>query len=116
MIFKEFKENVRETDDSLHSFVGYTLEYYELKVFKMLMHIMDHILKWIIIGLLVFLALFLFSMAVSYALGLLFNNMVYGFALVGLFYVVVIAVYVSFRKKFTGSLIRNFSKYYFGET
>ncbi len=111
--FQELKENVKQTDESLHSFMGYTVEYYELKVFKFLMHIMEHILKWIIIGVLAFLALLLFSVAVAYALGLFFDNMAYGFAIVGFFYVILMVLYVLFRNKWNGSLIRKFSIYFF---
>ena len=60
-----------------------------------------------------FLALLLFSIAVSYGLGVVFDSMVLGFVVVGLFYVLLIGLYALLRDKLSSPLIKRFSIYYF---
>lgn len=112
-MFQDLKENLRDTDESIHAYVEQTREYYELKIFRILMHLMDHILGWFIVSALLFLALLLFSIAVSYGLGVVFDSMVLGFVVVGLFYVLLIGLYALLRDKLSGPLIKRFSIYYF---
>jgi len=112
-MFQDLKENLRDTDESIHAYVEQTREYYELKVFKILMHLMDDILGWFIVSALLFLALLLFSIAVSYGLGVVFDSMVLGFVVVGLFYVLLIGLYALLRDKLSSPLIKRFSTYYF---
>src|SRR5690606_41438218 len=96
-MFEDLKENFRGTDDSIHAYVEQTREYYELKIFRILMHLMDHVLGWFIVAILLFLALVLFSIAVSYGLGVVFDSMVLGFVVVGLFCLLLIGLYVLLR-------------------
>ncbi|MEQ5792471.1 hypothetical protein J4E06_15500 [Muricauda sp. NFXS6] len=112
-MFQDLKENLRDTDESIHAYVEQTREYYELKVFKILMHLIDRILGWFIVSALLFLALLLFSIAVSYGLGVVFDSMVLGFVVVGLFYVLLIGLYALLRDKLSSPLIKRFSIYYF---
>ncbi|MGB5462032.1 MAG: hypothetical protein WBM92_01580 [Aureibaculum sp.] len=71
--------------------------------------------KILLIGSILFLALLLFSLAVSYGIGQALDNTFYGFLIVGVFYLVLCFIAYLLRDKLDKPIIKMFSKYYYDE-
>jgi Zn-dependent protease with chaperone function len=113
MAFDELKKDLIEADVDIRSYLDNSEEYFKLKIFKALMRGITTFTHVIVIGAIAFLALFILSLAVSYAIGSLMDFMYHGFIIVGLFYVVLGILCYLFRDKLDAPLLRKFSKYYF---
>lgn len=115
MVFDELKENLSQIDEGLHSFIDSSREYYKLRTFKFLMKSATVLAKWVCLGFIALLALFILSIAASYGIGQLLNNTFYGFLCVGLFYVLVGIIFYLLRNRIDRPLLKKFSEYYFDE-
>src|SRR5690606_9096914 len=108
-------ENLSQMDAEFHSLIDSSREYYKLRAFKFLMKSVSALAKWVCLGFIALLALFILSFAASYGIGQALNNTFYGFLIVGLFYVLVGILFYLLRKKIDSPLLRKFSEYYFDE-
>jgi len=113
MALKELKRDLTEADVDVRSYLENSEEYFKLKIFKALMRAVTAFSHVMLIGAIVLLALFLLSLAASYAIGNAMDNTYQGFIVVGLFYVVVALLCYFFRDILDRPLLRKFSKYYF---
>ncbi|MGB5668319.1 MAG: hypothetical protein WBM53_15895 [Maribacter sp.] len=113
MALKELKRDLTEADVDVRSYLENSEEYFKLKIFKALMHAVTAFTHVMLIGAVALLALFLLSLAASYAIGSALDNMYQGFIVVGLFYVLVALLCYIFRDKLDRPLLQQFSKYYF---
>ncbi|MBT8384544.1 MAG: hypothetical protein KJO83_02415 [Bacteroidia bacterium] len=115
MAFENLKENLSGIDANVRSFIENNREYYQLKGFKILMKGTTTFAKILLIGSVLFLALLLFSLAVSYGVGQALDNMFYGFLIVGVFYLVLGFIVYLFKDKLDKPILKMFSKYYYDE-
>ncbi len=115
MIFDELKESLSEIDEGFHSYLDSSKEYYKLSAFKFLMKSISALAKWVCLGFIALLALFILSIAASFGIGQALDNTFYGFLCVGLFYVLVGIIFYLLRNKIDRPLLKKFSGYYFDE-
>jgi len=113
MALKELKRDLTEADVDVRSYLENSEEYFKLKIFKVLMRAVTVFTHIMLIGAIALLALFLLSLAASYAIGNAMDNIYQGFIVVGLFYVIVALLCYFFRDKLDRPLLRRFSNYYF---
>ena len=113
MALKELKRDLTEVDVDVKSYLENSEEYFKLKIFKALMRAVTAFTHVMLIGAIGLIALFLLSLAASYAIGNIMDNTYQGFLVVGLFYVVVALLCYLFRNKLDRPLLRQFSNYYF---
>lgn len=115
MAFDELKQDLTEAQAEIKSYLESSEEYLKLKVFKMFMVSLTAFAHFLAIGAMLLLALFFLSTAASLAIGKSFSDPLYGFLLVGLFYVLAATGIYIFRKRIDRPIIRKFSKYFFEE-
>lgn len=113
MAFDNLKENLKDVDTNVRSYIANNQEYYHLKTFKILMKGITSLSKMLLIGAVVFLALFSISLAASYAIGQALDNMIYGFAIVGVFFIILGFIVYLFKDRLDKPLLKMFSNYYF---
>ncbi len=115
MAFENLKENLSDIDSNVKSYIEHNREYYQLKTFKILMKFITSFTKMLLIAAIVLIFLFLISLAASYGIGQLMDNIAYGFAIVGLFYMIIGIIIFLLRNKLDKPLLRMFSNYYYDE-
>ena len=115
MAFENLKENLSDVDANVRSYIENNREYYQLKTFKILMKFVTSFSKMLLIAAIVLIFLFLFSLAASYGIGQLMDNIAYGFAFVGLFYLIIAFIIYLLRNKLDKPLLKMFSNYYYDE-
>lgn len=113
MAFDNLKENLKDVDTNVRSYIANNQEYYHLKTFKILMKGITSLSKMLLIVAIIFLALFSISLAVSYAIGQALDNMVYGFVIVGVFFIVIGFIVYLLKDRLDKPLLKMFSNYYF---
>ncbi|MBT8297424.1 MAG: hypothetical protein KJO52_03745 [Maribacter sp.] len=113
MALKELKRDLAEADVDVRSYLENSEEYFKLKIFKALMRAVTAFTHTVLIGAIVLLALFILSLAASYAIGNAMDYTYEGFIVVGLFYGVVALLCYIFRDRLDRPLLRKFSNYYF---
>lgn len=116
MAFEELKHDFSEIDKEVSAYVEHSLEYAKLKSFKISMVLVTYFAKVILVGAFAFLTLLFLSLAVSIALGEVFNNYLYGFLTVGLVYFLLAIIGYALKDKLNKPILRKFSKYYFDES
>lgn len=113
MAFNQLKETVTEVDADVRSYLKHSESYLELKVFKILMRLVTTFFQTALVGSMLLLALFVMSIAVSYALGQALGNTWYGFAIVSIFFMFLALLIYIFRKTINKPILRFFSSHYF---
>lgn len=116
MGFEELKENFSGADSDMRSYIEHNKEYYKLLVFKILMQVITSFIKMLFVSTIIFFLIFLLSLTASIAIGQAIGNMLYGFLIVTIFFVLVSAILYFLRNKIDKPLIRKFSEYYFDKT
>ncbi len=113
MAFEELKENLSGVDNDVRSFIEHNKEYYKLLVFKVLMQVITSFTKMLFIGAIIFFVLFLLSLTASIAIGQFLGNMLYGFLIVSVFFIILGVILYLLRNKLDKPLIKKFSENYF---
>jgi cbb3-type cytochrome oxidase subunit 1 len=113
MAFNELKNTLAEADYDIRSYLKHSEAYLELKVFKVLMRMVTAFVQTALVCSMLLLALFVFALAASYGIGQVLGNTWYGFAVVGLFFVLSALFCYLLRKKINKPLLRFFSILYF---
>jgi len=113
MSFEEMKKDLMEADADIRSYLENSEEYIRLKIFKVLMGMITSVAQFIMVGALTLFALFILSLAASFAIGEALESTYYGFIIIGSVYVVIAILCYIFRKRLNGPLLRKFSKHYF---
>ena len=102
-----------EADVDIRSYLENSEEYFKLRIFKALMRAVTSFTHILLVGAIVFLALFFLSWALSKGISTALGNDYYGFIIVGGSYVIIAILCYLFREKLDRPLLRKFSKYYF---
>lgn len=113
MAFEGLRQNISELDENVSSYVEHSIEYAKLKSFKISMVLVTYMAKVVLVGTIVVLALLFLSTAASFALGNEMGNTTYGFAIIGLIYLVLGIIGYRFRDKLNKPLLKMFSEYFF---
>lgn len=113
MAFEKIKDDISDIDSNVRSYIENTMAYYQLKSFKIFMKGITVLTNLIIIGLIVFLALLLLSFAAAYSIGEALGYTLYGFLIMGFFFVILGFVMYKWRSKINKILLNKFSKLYF---
>lgn len=113
MAYDELKRDLTEADADVRSYLEHSEEYFKLKTFKVFMVSVTTAAQALLVGAVALLALFILSLAASYALGLVLGNTYQGFLIIGLFYAVLAILCYLLRDKLNAPLLRKFSKYFF---
>lgn len=113
MAFDELKQDLMEANADIKSYLEYSEEYLKLKVFKWLMVTLTSSAKMLLVVAVAMLALLFLSTAASLALGAAMQNTIYGFLLVGLFYVILTGLLLLLRKRLDRPILKKFSKHFF---
>lgn len=113
MAFEELKKDLVEANADIKSYLEHSEEYLKLRTFKVFVKSVTSMAHAVLIGLAFFLAFFFLSIAASLALGSVFGKPVYGYLIVGTFYVILSILLFIFRDKIDKPIIRTFSKHFF---
>jgi len=113
MAFDKFKDALIETDTDIRSYLKNSEGYLQLKVFKVLMRLVTAFVQGLLVGSMLLLALFVLALGASYAIGELLDNIWYGFAIVGVFFIFLALLFYLLRKHINKPIITFFSTYYF---
>ena len=113
MGFDDLKKDLIEADVDIRSYLENSEEYFKLKIFKALMRAVTSFTHFFLLGALMVMGLFFISLALSYVIGDAMGNTLYGFFIVGAFYLVVAVLCYIFRGRLDRPLLRKFSRYYF---
>ncbi|RPD98731.1 hypothetical protein EGM88_05955 [Aureibaculum marinum] len=113
MIFEELKQDLKEAQDNVQSYIKNTEDYIYLKSFKMSMKLVTSFVQILVIGALTLIVLFLLTFAASIGLGQLLDSTFYGFLIVGSFMLIIVIVTYFLRNKINRPIIKKFSKFYF---
>lgn len=116
MAFEDLKQNLREADANLHSYVENSEAYVYLKSFKIVMRLVTAFAQCVLVGALVLLALFILAVAASFGLGTLLDNTFYGFIIVGICIALVAFIAYAFRHKINKPILRKFSSNFFDQS
>ena len=99
--------------DQSKELVVRTFEYYQLKAFAQVSYLSSTFLKVVVIGGLLGMALVFMLVALSIYLGTLLNSLALGYAIVGLF-IMLVATLLYWKRSFIENLVvRKFSKNFF---
>lgn len=113
MAFEQFKETIVDANADVHLYLKHSEAYFQLKVFKILMRLVTTFFQTALVGSMLLLALFVMSIAVSYALGQALGDTWYGFAIVSVFFMFLAFLIYVLRKKINKPVLQFFSIYYF---
>lgn len=115
MFIDELKGSFVELDTDARSYIEQNREYYQVKIFKILMKGITALTKMLFIGAMVLLTLLLLSIAIAIGISQLLNNLFYGFLIVTLFYVIIGVIFYIYRDKLDKPVLKKFSEYYFDD-
>ena len=94
MAFEKIKDMLLETDTDIRSYLKHSEAYLQLKVFKVLMRLVTAFVQVLLIG-------------------QLLDNIWYGFAIVGVFFILLALLFYLLRKRINKPIIKFFSTHYF---
>ncbi|WP_297792772.1 hypothetical protein [uncultured Eudoraea sp.] len=115
MAFEGLRQNISELDKNVNAYFEHSIEYAKLKSFKISMVLVTYLAKVLMVGSIAVLALIFLSLAASFALGYAMDNTVYGFATIGILYLLFAIIGYLFRDRLNKPLLQLFSKYFFEE-
>lgn len=113
MAFDKFKDALIETDADIRSYLKHSEAYIQLKVFKVLMRLVTAFVQVLLVGSMLLLALFVLALGASYGIGQILGNIWYGFAIVGVFFIILALLFYLLRKRINKPIINFFSTHYF---
>ena len=113
MVLEELKKDLTEAEADVRFYLDHSEEYFQLKVFKVLMASVTSMAQMVLIGAIGMLTLFIVSIGVSLALNEVLNSFYIGFILTGIFYLFIGVICYFLRDKLNKPLLRKFSKHYF---
>lgn len=116
MAFEELKESTQKVQEETKAYVESTVQYYKLWGFQFIMKSTRTIVKLILIGFFLLIALLFGSIAASMAIGDALDNMALGFLIVAGGYFLLVLLILFLRLKFVEKyLLRTFSKLFFND-
>lgn len=116
MAFEEIKENSQDLQDQAKAFLESNVSYYKLWFFKVAMKSTTMLLKLFLVSIMLVMVIVFFSIAGALAIGYAFNNFVYGFLIIGGFYLILsILIYKIQDKIVEGPILEKFSEFFFND-
>ncbi|MGV3612953.1 MAG: competence protein [Fluviicola sp.] len=116
MAFEELKESTQKVQEETKAYVESTVQYYKLWGFQFIMKSTRTIVKLLLIGFFLLIALLFGSIAASMAIGDALDNMALGFLIVAGGYFLLVLLILFLRLKFVEKyLLRTFSKLFFND-
>lgn len=113
MALEDLKKDLMEADADMRSYLESSEEYVKLKVFRVLTGSLTNVAHVILVGSMLILALFMFSLGASLAINQILDSFYIGFVIIGLLYVLIAGLCYIFREKLDRPIIRKFSKHFF---
>lgn len=115
MALDQLKEHLSELDNHVQAYVEDSMEYIELKGFKYSMVLITYIIKVLILSIFISLAFLMLSFFAANYLSDQMGYGIYGYLILGVFYVLAGVVFYLLRNKLNRPLLRIFSTYYFNK-
>ncbi len=113
MAFEEMKHHLSELDKRVTSYVDDSLEYVELKGFKISMVLVTALVKFFLLASIGLLVILLTSIGAAIAIGESLGGYEWGFLLVGGFYLVLGLIVYAMRRSINKVILRFFSNKFF---
>lgn len=113
MAFEEMKHHLSELDKRVTNYVDDSLEYVELKGFKISMVLVTSLIIFFLLSSIGLIFLFLVSIGVAIAIGDALGGYEWGFMTVGAFYLVLGLLVFAMRRSINKVILRFFSKKFF---
>lgn len=107
------KEALRNAAQEAQTYIDSTQEMIRLQAFKVSMRLVTALVKSLLVGLLVVVALLFLSVSAALALGLWLGDALWGFLLVGAIYLLAFGLAYRFRDRLDAPVLRHFSDIYF---
>lgn len=108
------KENVQHLNEHSQEYLEKQLEYYKLSLFKKIMKGATSLIHFLIIGAMVFMAVVFISLAGAWSLAGWLDNIPLAFIIVGVFYALVLLLFIKvFKKRLDKRILRASSKEFF---
>ena len=116
MALEDLKDNADDLKQNVKGFIDSNIAYYKLWFFKVAMKSTTMLLKLLIILIFLTLVLVFISIAAAIAIGNALDSWVYGFLIVGGFYVLMsVLVYNIKHRIVEGPILEKFSELFFNE-
>lgn len=114
MAFEELKESTQQIQEETKAYVESTVQYYKLWGFQFIMKSTRMIVRFLLLGFFLMIALLFGSIAAALAIGNAIESITLGFLIVAGAYFVLIILISSLRLKFVERrFVRGFSKLFF---
>lgn len=114
MSFRNLKDNVDEIPKRVEEVIKSSTEYYRLFAFNMIAKSAYGFIKLFVFGLALLLVFFFISLAMVFGIGQWLGSMALGFLIVGVFFIILIAIAYAFRRNWIERpLLRRLSEMYF---
>ncbi|HIB47435.1 MAG TPA: phage holin family protein [Flavobacteriaceae bacterium] len=111
MQFKALSEQLGDSGDKIQEYLKSTAEYYKLRLFKNAMKFATSLINMLILGGIFMMFLIFISFGVAMWLGKIFDSMLTGFFIVGVFYLVIFLLILFFGKNHIDkSILSKFSE------
>lgn len=115
MQLDKLKADLFEIDTNMRAFLEHNRDYYELKLFKILMKGTTALAKMLFIGAVVVIVVLLISLTMAFGIGQILGSTFYGFLIVTVVFVFIGFVLYLLRNKLDKPILNKFSEYYFDE-
>ena len=110
---KQAPDSLQGLTAEFQKYLDNSKEFLRLQVFKMTMHMVTAVGKSVMVGILAVLALFFFSVAAAWSLGVWLENIALGFLILGGFYLIVTLIGYRLRNRLDKYMLSHFSRKYF---
>ena len=116
MAFDKLTNSINELNENLQSFAHSNVEYYKLEFFKQAMKGATSLVRFMVLGAIILLALFLISFAVAIAISEAIGVPSAGYFIVGGFYILLFILVMIFGKEpITKIMLQKFSRIFFND-
>lgn len=116
MAFSNLKYRFQEVSDRMENYVESTLDYYKLRLLKILSKVTISLLHLIVYGSLFLFVLLFLSIGAAFWLGTYFEEVYAGFLLIGGFYgFILILMFIFGRRMIERMILTNFSDLFYDE-
>jgi Na+/H+-dicarboxylate symporter len=114
MAFEELKESTNKIQEETKAYVESTVQYYKLWGFKIVMKSTRIIVRFILLGFFLLIALLFGSIAAALAIGDALHSMALGFLIVaGAYFILILLIWFIRLKFIERRILRKFSKLFF---
>ncbi|MEE4000970.1 hypothetical protein V1T75_11545 [Tenacibaculum sp. FZY0031] len=114
-VFKSLHTNSEKAVEKCEEYIKNSEKYYKLKIFQVLTSSLSLIFNFAIIGIFLLIAFVFLAVTLSATLGSYLNNVVLGYLLVALLFMVLAIIAYSLRTTVENFVIKNLSKKYFDD-